>query len=86
MPVVPNPGTVEQNYMTFYLDDVFIKTVHEGSRVGDKFQGADLMTPQTDWEFSPFCEMYSCGNSGACSPGINTGDYAVDNFRFTDLS
>ena len=34
---------------------------------------------------SPFAEMYSCGDSGPCSAGINTGDYVVDNFTLTIL-
>ena len=36
------------------------------------------------FHFSPFAEMYSCGNSG-CESGINTGDYDVDWFSYTIL-
>ncbi len=34
---------------------------------------------------SPFTEMYSCGDSGACSASINSGDYVVDDFTLTVL-
>lgn len=36
------------------------------------------------FDFSPFAEMYSCGNSG-CESGINSGTYDVDHFSYTIL-
>jgi len=64
---------------TFWLDGQLVTSFSRASNSGDVMAGHTTLT------FSPFAEMYSCGDSGPCSAGINTGDFTVDDFTYTVL-
>jgi len=61
-----------------------VKISFDGGTVWTKVRAGPLPAPGP-LLISPFAEMYSCGDSGPCSAGINTGDYVVDNFTLTIL-
>ena len=62
------------------IDGVLTGTARRASTRGDVMSSAT-----GPLVISPFAEMYSCGNSGACSATINTGDFTVDDFTYTEL-
>lgn len=45
----------------------------------------DIVDPNLPLIHSPFAEMFSCGDTGACSAFINSGTYDVDLFKHFNL-
>ncbi len=68
----------------FSLDDVLISTKTLDGVAFDTGAG-NLLDSKDNITASPFVETYSCGVPG-CQSSINTGDFVVGNFFYTDLA